>query len=76
MRFKKVFVNWGRQEVIAGYLQDYLVKDGLLIIEEWIADILISHGYALLLKSSNLSHKRKNKKCNRKGSVDHKEIIK
>lgn len=51
MRFKKIFVNWGREVIIASYLKDYTVKDWTSVIAGLIADILLSHGYALSLKA-------------------------
>lgn len=48
--FSKVIVSWNRSEIISGYNGDYLVKDGVMIIESWIAEILVKHGYALPLE--------------------------
>lgn len=48
--FTRVIVAWNRSEIISGYNGDYLVKDGPLLTESWIADILVKHGYALPLE--------------------------
>ena len=53
MNFTRVIVSWTRSEIISGYNGDYLVKDGSIIIESWIAEILVRHGYALPLEHNH-----------------------
>ena len=50
MNFERVLVSWNRQKIISGYCGDYMVKDGPLLIESWIAEILVKHGYAMPLE--------------------------
>lgn len=49
MNFKNVFYT-GPEHIVCGYLGDYRLTCGIIEVEDWMADILLSHGYGLSLK--------------------------
>ena len=74
MNFTTIFYL-GPELNIAGYLNDYKLTPGKITIEDWIADLLIKHGYGLSLKPGDVKYEGKNRKYNKKVRAGHKEII-
>jgi len=65
----------GPEMNICGYLNDYKLTTGQITVEDWIAEIILQHGYGLELKPGVGINERKNRKCNKKGIAGYKEIL-
>ena len=48
MNFTDIFYM-GPEHIVAGYEGDYHLSLGKVTVESWLADIILSHGYALSL---------------------------
>jgi len=57
VNFKTVFYTCP-EYIVSGYLSDYRLTRGIIEIEDWMADILLSHGYGLSLKPEKGGKKR------------------
>ena len=76
MNYTSIFYT-GTELIIAGYEGDYHLIPGEITVESWLADILLSQGYALSVKAKTgvESYERRNRKWNKKVSAGHKESI-